>query len=77
MAEKEKIQKLNKDSNKYYQVGTLVYLVAQYADEIYDVLGPEDVSGLMKYIFGDITLYNGKMQYKYKEPFKVCQDPIF
>lgn len=27
----------------------------------------------MKYIFGNITLYNGKMQYKYTEPFKVLK----
>jgi cell division protein FtsB len=34
--EKEKIEgqikKINEDINKYFQVGTLVYLVAQHAD---------------------------------------------
>lgn len=72
----DKIEKLNKDGNKYAQLSVLVYLVAQYADQIYDILDPEDISGLMKYIFGDITLYNGKMQYKYTEPFKVLKKVV-
>lgn len=70
------IDKLNKDSNKYFQVGTLVYLVAQYADEIYSILDPKDISGIMKYIFMNITLFNGEMNYKYTEPFKVLKKAV-
>lgn len=69
----EQIAQLNKDSNRYYQMGTLVYLVAQYADEIYDILEPEDISGVMRYIFGGITLKGGKMQYEYTDAFKVLK----
>lgn len=67
------IAKLNEDSNKYYQLGSLVYLVAQYADKIYDILEPEEISGVMRYIFGEITLINGKLQYQYKEAFKILK----
>ncbi len=71
-----KIIKLNQDTNKYFQIGTLVYLVAQYADEIYGILDPEEISGVMKYIFSDITLFNGEMSYKYTEPFKVLKKAV-
>lgn len=78
--EKEKIEdqisKLNKDSNKHFQVGTLVYLVAQHADKIYEILEPEEISGVMKYVFGEITLLDGQMQYKYTEPFKVLKKAV-
>jgi hypothetical protein len=30
----------------------------------------------MKYIFGDITLFNSKTQYKYTEPFKVLKKVV-
>ena len=61
------------DSNRYFQLGSLVYLVAQYADQIYEILEPEEISGVMKYIFGEITLISGKMQYQYKEAFKILK----
>ena len=69
----EQISKLNEDSNRYFQLGSLVYLVAQYADQIYEILEPEEISGVMKYIFGEITLISGKMQYQYKEAFKILK----
>jgi len=50
--------------------------VAQHADQIYDILDPADISDVMKYIFGDITLFNGKMQYKYTKPFKVLKKVV-
>ena len=72
----EQISKLNQDNNKYFQVGTLVYLVAQYADKIYEKLEPTEISSVMKYIFGEITLYDGEMQYKYTDPFKVLKKAV-
>lgn len=69
----EHISKLNEDSNRYFQLGSIVYLVAQYADKIYDILEPEEISGVMRYIFGEITLKEGKMQYQYKEAFKILK----
>lgn len=72
----DQIEKLNKESNRYFKIGVLVYLVAQYADEIYDILDPNEISSVMKYIFGEITLYDGNMQYKYTEPFKVLKKAV-
>ncbi len=72
----DKIAKLNKDGNRYAQLSVLIYLVAQHADQIYKILEPEEISGVMKFIFGDITLLNGEMQYKYTEPFKVLKKAV-
>lgn len=72
----KQIEQLNQDSNKYFQVGTLIYLISQHAEKIYDILEPEEIGGIMRYIFSDITLYNGEMKYEYTEPFEVLKKAV-
>lgn len=70
------IEKVSKDSNRYYQLGSLIYEVAQNATELFTITQPDQRRELLKYIFGEITLLEGKLQYSYTKPFAILYDAV-
>lgn len=72
----EEIEKMGQDSNKYFQLGSLIYEVAQNAKAVFEITEPAQRRELLKYIFADISLVDGKLQYNYSKPFTILHSVV-
>lgn len=65
------INKHNNSNAQYMTLGMNIYDVSQSAIDIYNRIDPENKKELLKLIFDELRVIDGRLEYEYSYPFKI------
>ncbi len=72
----QSMQKHSHASNKYFELGALIYELSQRAREIYEKATPEEKRQLLNFVFSSLRVNRGDLIAEYSEPFIPLSEAI-